>query len=715
MADSQELLEFLYTASVGMARTDPEGKVLFMNPLLANILMVVYGEHPAFREMRKKGVADPGEMTANLLDFLSVLDPDIMEAQRRGDGGDGKKLFCNHDIFVGTGTIKALRVSCVKLARGHLNFTVANITDHWWKEELPRIQLRLGEFAAAHSPAELLRETLDELGTATGSPIGFFHFLEGGGKTISLQAWSTRTEREFCHIEGSGMQYPLGDAGVWADAVRLEKPVIHNDYRDLPHRRGLPEGHAPVNREMVAPVFREGRVEAILGLGNKPTPYTEEDVNLVSAVADIAWELARRRMAEAELKSAYRDLQIKDEIRDRILDAVAEGVVLVNGSFEIEMCNQTALDLCGFRSGSVLGKKCHQVFGNDLCRTDGCPLKRVMGGESEIREETALRCLSGEVIPVSFTAKAIIDAGGNRMGMVESFLDLREIRAREESARNALELRALSEGYARMSAMLLHNLGNLFTPVQIEIERMQGEEGTSGEDLARKCYEDLLLHRDHLARYVTQDERGKRVFSLLGKLVGSLEEKQRNRLDGLGALSGNLLRISRLLTLHEHYDLQGEEKREPLDLNVMLEESLLIHSMAVPQEEASIQTELSPNLPPVRMDRKRLRFLLNELIRDVHDRNGENDGPEPGRATVARTTAEDGRAVLEICCGLREVVAPDLETELPDSLEALSPSGLNRYYCKRIVESAGGNFQIINAGPGSHWKVRVRFGHPNGS
>jgi len=149
-----------------------------------------------------------------------------------------------------------------------------------------------------HSLEELLQKTLDEVGALTNSPIGFYHFIESDQKTISLQAWSTRTLEEFCKAEGKGLHYPISRAGVWVDCVHQRRPVIHNDYSTLSHRKGMPEGHAPVIRELVVPIMRSDRIVAILGIGNKLDNYTEQDVEVVSYLADVAWEITMRKQAE---------------------------------------------------------------------------------------------------------------------------------------------------------------------------------------------------------------------------------------------------------------------------------------------------------------------------------------------------------------------------------------------------------------------------------
>jgi diguanylate cyclase (GGDEF)-like protein/PAS domain S-box-containing protein len=164
--------------------------------------------------------------------------------------------------------------------------------------DVMKLRLELMEYAVTHSLEEFLQKTLDEIGALTDSPIGFYHFVEPDQKTLSLQAWSTRTEKEFCVAKGKGMHYGIDEAGVWVDCVYERRPVIHNDYLSLLHRKGLPEGHAPVIRELVVPIMHESHIVAILGIGNKPTEYTEKDVDLVSFIADVAWEITKRKQAE---------------------------------------------------------------------------------------------------------------------------------------------------------------------------------------------------------------------------------------------------------------------------------------------------------------------------------------------------------------------------------------------------------------------------------
>jgi PAS domain S-box-containing protein len=216
-------------------------------------------------------------------------------------------------------------------------------------QELLAARLRLLEYSLDHTLDELLRRTLDEAEELTGSCIGFYHTIESDQQSLTLRAWSTRTSSLFCKAEGTGSHYPVSQAGVWIDCLHERRPVIHNDYATLPHRRGLPAGHAPVVRELVVPVFRGDKIVAVLGVGNKPMDYDQLDLDLVSRLADLAWDLARHKQAEEAIRrSEERYRNLVESCRDWIWEVDANGVY-THVSPQVEQ-------IFGLRPEEVLGK-----------------------------------------------------------------------------------------------------------------------------------------------------------------------------------------------------------------------------------------------------------------------------------------------------------------------------------------------------------------------
>jgi GAF domain-containing protein len=189
-----------------------------------------------------------------------------------------------------------------------MNENDKNIAREESSPDFIKMRLSLIEYAITHTLDELLTRSLDEVGALLDSPIGFYHFVEPDGKSISLQQWSTRTLKEFCRAEGKGIHYNIDQAGVWVDCIHQKKAVIHNDYSSLPHKRGLPEGHVKVVRELVVPVMRKDKAVAILGVGNKLTDYTLRDVEVVSYLADVTWEIVQKKLADDALRKTSFDL-----------------------------------------------------------------------------------------------------------------------------------------------------------------------------------------------------------------------------------------------------------------------------------------------------------------------------------------------------------------------------------------------------------------------
>jgi len=193
-----------------------------------------------------------------------------------------------------------------------VTFTALDITQRKQTERLMKGRLKLLEFADTHSLPELLKETLAVAEDLTGSQIGFYHFIDEENGEIKLNQWSHRTENEFCKVKGKfAMHYPIDKAGVWVECVKKRKPIIHNDYQALAHRKELPKGHALVSRELTVPVIRNRRIVAVLGIGNKTTHYTKNDIDIITRLADMAWDIAERKMVQEALVASeeqYRNL-----------------------------------------------------------------------------------------------------------------------------------------------------------------------------------------------------------------------------------------------------------------------------------------------------------------------------------------------------------------------------------------------------------------------
>ncbi len=205
-----------------------------------------------------------------------------------------------------------------------------DITDRKRAEESAKARFRMVDAATTKSSEELMQIALDEIEVQTGSSIGFFHFILPDQETIALQTWSTNTLNSMCTAEGQYSHYPISQGGVWSDCIRQRGPVIHNDYVSLPHRKGMPEGHAQVVRELTFPIIRNDRIVAAMGVGNKKTDYNATDVEVALLLGDFSWELIERKRAEEALRESeelYRSV-FKDHTAVKLLIDPDDGSII---------------------------------------------------------------------------------------------------------------------------------------------------------------------------------------------------------------------------------------------------------------------------------------------------------------------------------------------------------------------------------------------------
>lgn len=241
---------------------------------------------------------------------------------------------------------------------------IRDITEQKHVEDILHARLRLWEYSQNHSAAEVMKRSLDEIEILTGSTVSFYHMVEEDQNTLNLLAWSTATTQKFCKAEGSGKHYPVSEAGVWADCIRQKKPIIHNDYPNLENRKGLPEGHSPLQRELVVPIFYDGLIVSVLGVGNKPTNYTDQDIELVEFISGLVWSIVSQKQADERILSLNEKLE-KLVMTDELTGMPNRRSFFTRGKEEINRITRYPAPLSLIMLDIDRFKKINDTFGHD--------------------------------------------------------------------------------------------------------------------------------------------------------------------------------------------------------------------------------------------------------------------------------------------------------------------------------------------------------------
>ncbi len=253
----------------------------------------------------------------------------------------------------------------IKLGNEDCMLTViADVSERKRMDDILHLRLKMWDYSLSHTALEVMQKSLDEIETLTGSLIGFYHLVEEDNNSLTLQVWSTRTSREFCKAEGSGMHYSIDQAGVWVDCIRERKPVIHNDYVTLANKKGLPDGHAVVTRELVVPIFQDGKIVSILGIGNKATNYDNRDVEFVEYVANLIWSIVSQKRADEKILKLNEKLEIL-AMSDELTSLPNRRSFFIRGNEEINRSRRYKIPLSLIILDIDKFKNINDSFGHD--------------------------------------------------------------------------------------------------------------------------------------------------------------------------------------------------------------------------------------------------------------------------------------------------------------------------------------------------------------
>ncbi|MEW8049434.1 MAG: PAS domain S-box protein [Candidatus Thiodiazotropha sp.] len=385
--------------------------------------------------------------------------------------------------------------------------TFIDITERKFNEEVMESRVKLHEYAQGHDVNELLVFALDLACEKTDSKIGFYHFLEDDQKTLSLQAWSSETTESFCQAAGEGLHYDVDEAGVWADAVRERRPVVHNDYASLPHQHGLPEGHAEVTCELVVPVFRGDKIVAIMGVGNHARQnYDDHDVEKVNRIADLAWDIVENKLIEGQLEQNRQQLST-------ILDTVKEAVALWDDRARLRYANTGFFSLLKLpielwnreaSAGKSIGELVPQA--SPLKNIESLLTRLLNRGESIENLPLEIERKGRESIWIGLTIHALYNRGTGRItGAVSTMSDITE----QKSHEHRLEQLAHFDNLTRLPNRLLaidrlrqmvaraRRTGELMAVCYLDLDGFKAVNDTfgheAGDELLRETAQRLAL------------------------------------------------------------------------------------------------------------------------------------------------------------------------------------------------------------------------------
>ena len=303
------------------------------------------------------------------------------------------------------------------------------------------------------------------------------------------------------------------------------------------------------------------------------------------------------RLAVAKLSG---DIQTREQFIRSVIESLGEGVVTLDLEGRVTGWNRAVEERYGIAPAEVIGQSFLDRFPSYAQEGLAAPLRKLLGGKIE---DFTLEALTHESLRkgqvVQNLKGTLLRQDGRPAGAVLLIQDITERVALERSARQGEKLAALGT----LAAGLAHELNNPIGIISSRIEIMLLD--AESRPLPEECAEDLrVLHR-HAQR--------------------------------VARIAQGLLSFAR----------QSSGHRGPVDLNHLVEETLLLIERQIGKDGIAIKRALAPDLPPVWGDGNALQQVMVNLLTNARDalaQGGEiavRTGPAPGRTGAVRLIVSD--------------------------------------------------------------------------
>ncbi len=216
-------------------------------------------------------------------------------------------------------------------------------------------QLKISQYKT-DSIQELLDVSLQESIHLTESKIGFFNFYSEEKKQFTLNTWSKET-MEKCSIVDPQSVQNLDTVGCWGEAVRQRKAFFINDFsKKNKYFKGIPEGHVKLEKFLTVPIFRDNQIVAVVGVANKASDYTENDILHLNLLMASALLVVEKLQYNLEINEAKELAERNEAYYRTIFNNTGNATCIIEEDSMISLTNPGFEKLTGFSKDEIDGK-----------------------------------------------------------------------------------------------------------------------------------------------------------------------------------------------------------------------------------------------------------------------------------------------------------------------------------------------------------------------
>ncbi len=277
--------------------------------------------------------------------------------------------------------------------------------------------------------------------------------------------------------------------------------------------------------------------------------------------------MAKKGKSDKSREVVGLDISVMRPFLNGLLSHMQGGVFTIDLDKRITSFSKSAIWITGYCLDEVRGKYCKEIFRGNMCE-NSCPFESVIrSGGSTYRSERVIYGKDGNPIPVNITAFALKDVNGRVVGMCEIFRDISELKSLRDLLIKSDKFAVLGQ----LAAGVAHEINNPLNGILTYIKLMS------------KKLEKYPEISDEFRKYLSTMER---------------------ETINMGRIVKNLLDFSR----------RTEPEIVPLNVNDVIEQSLLLLTDQLKVGNIEVNMRLKPNLPEIMGDFGQLQQVFLNLM-----------------------------------------------------------------------------------------------------
>ena len=164
----------------------------------------------------------------------------------------------------------------------------------------------------------------------------------------------------------------------------------------------------------------------------EPRPFTFEEVQLLTAIANIAANALHRALVmqglEAEVTARTAEIRAEREKSDAILRSVGDAIVMTNLEGEIQYVNAAFTALTGYTAAEISGCQGELLLEEEITERTWQTVYLALDKQGMLQEEVTVRRKDGRTYDAALTIAPVHDADGRLVGYVNSHRDISRLK-----------------------------------------------------------------------------------------------------------------------------------------------------------------------------------------------------------------------------------------------------------------------------------------------